>query len=122
MIAFDFGERLRQLREQHNLAQEEMGRRVGRSKPVISNYENNLKVPSLDVLTSIAALYNVSLDYLVGIDKKDMVSVEGLSNSQKEIVHMLLWEFHSKEAAAAGFTQRQQDIINMLLKEFSKKK
>ena len=122
MIAFDFGERLRQLREQHNLSQEEMGRRVGRSKPVISNYENNLKVPSLDVLTSIAALYNVSLDYLVGIDKKDMVSVEGLSNSQKEIIHILLWEFHSKEAAAAGFTQRQQDIVNMLLKEFSKKK
>ena len=67
---FDFGKRLRELREQHHLSQEAMGKIIGRSKPVISSYENNLKLPTLDVLMSIAALYNVSLDYLVGFEKK----------------------------------------------------
>lgn len=122
MIAFDFGERLRQLREQHNLSQEEMGRRVGRSKPVISNYENNLKKPTLDVLIDIAALYNVSLDYLIGFEKKEMISIEGLSNTQKEIVHHLLCEFKDKNQQAIGLNEHQQSILCLLIKEFSKKK
>ena len=91
---FDFGKRLRELREQHHLSQEAMGKIIGRSKPVISSYENNLKLPTLDVLMSIAALYNVSLDYLVGFEKKEMVSVEGLTESQKGIIHSLVFEFH----------------------------
>lgn len=121
MDAFDFGQRLRDLRELHNLSQEEMGRRVGRSKPVISNYENNLKKPSLDVLMDIAALYNVSLDYLVGFEKKDMVSVENLTSTQREIINTILLEFHETENRVIGLNERQQYIFNLLFKEFSKK-
>ena len=91
---FDFGQRLRELREQRHLSQEAMGKIIGRSKPVVSSYENNLKLPSLDVLINIAALYNVSLDYLVGFEKKEMVSVDGLTESQKGIVDTILFEFH----------------------------
>lgn len=119
---FDFGQRLRELREQRHLSQEAMGRIIGRSKPVISSYENNLKLPALDVLINIALLYNVSLDYLIGFEKKEMVSVEGLTESQKGIIHTLLFEFYEPKQAAAGFSERQQAIINMLIREFSKKK
>ena len=38
---FDFGQRLRELREQRHLSQEAMGKIIGRSKPVVSSYENN---------------------------------------------------------------------------------
>lgn len=119
---FDFGQRLKELREQRHLSQAAMGAKIGRSKSVISCYENNLKVPTLDVLTSIAALYNVSLDYLVGFEKKEMISIEGLSDSQKEIINTLLWEFSDAKTAAAGFSERQQAIMTSLMKEFSKKK
>ena len=49
---FDFGNHLRMLREKHGISQEELGRRVGRAGSVISNYENNIKIPTLDVLTT----------------------------------------------------------------------
>ena len=117
---FDFGQRLRELREQRHLSQEAMGKIIGRSKPVVSSYENNLKLPSLDVLINIAALYNVSLDYLV--EKKEMVSVDGLTESQKGIVDTILFEFHDTKQAAVGFSERQQAIMSALMKEFSKKK
>ena len=61
---FDFGNHLRMLREKHGISQEELGRRVGRAGSVISNYENNIKIPTLDVLTTMARIYDVSLDYL----------------------------------------------------------
>lgn len=119
---FDFGLRLRELREQHKLSQEDLGRKINRSKSVVSSYENNLKIPSVDILTSLAVLYNVSLDFLVGIDKNQMVSIEGLSGEQKNVIRTLLLEFKDKTSGTDGLTPRQQDILNVLMKEFSKRK
>ncbi len=119
---FDFGLRIRALREQHKLSQEQLGRRVGRSKSVISCYENNIKMPPLDVLTQMAVIFNVSLDYLVGIDKNEMVSVNGLSKQQKELLQTILFEFTDVQKKGDGLTTRQQEILNGLMKEFSKNK
>ena len=95
---FDFGNHLRMLRERYGISQEELGRRVGRAGSVISNYENNIKIPTLDVLTTMARIYNVSLDYLVGFDKKDQVilSAEGFGGSslygEKDFVNLKVFD------------------------------
>lgn len=119
---FDFGLRIRELRSKYKMSQEELGKRVHRSKSVISSYENNIKIPPLDILTEIAVLFNVSLDYLVGIDKNEMVSVEGLSDEQKELVSTLIYELKDTRRSADGLSIRQQTILNSLMKEFSKKR
>ena len=80
---FDFGLRLQQLRMDHNLSLADLGKKINRCKSVICGYENNYKTPPLDVLVQLAVIFNVSLDYLVGIDKKEMVSVDGLNDGQK---------------------------------------
>lgn len=118
---FDFGLRIRQLREKANMSQETLGRRVGRSKSVISSYENNIKIPPLEILTQIAVVFNVSLDYLVGIDKAQMISVEKLTDSQKQLVNMIVLEF-SENIHTNGLSERQSNIISGLMKEFSIKK
>ena len=118
---FDFGLRLRELRELHNMTQDQLGRKINRSKSVISSYENNTKVPPVDILTELAVIYNVSLDYLVGIDKAEMISVTSLTDSQKELVALLVSDFGEKTRSGNGLSQRQQDIINRLMVEFSKR-
>lgn len=118
---FDFGLRLRELREKHKLSQEQLGRRVGRSKSVISSYENNLKIPPLSILTDFAVIFNVSLDYLVGIDKNEMVSIDGLTNQQKQVLQTIVFEFRDRSPKRAGLTERQQEILNILMQEFSNK-
>ncbi len=118
---FDFGLRIKELRQKRGMSQEELGRRINRSKSVICSYENNLKIPPLDVLTDLAAVFNVSLDYLVGIDKNQMVSVEGLSVEQRALVEMIVFELHDRSPRPGGLTERQQEILSGLMKEFSKK-
>jgi transcriptional regulator with XRE-family HTH domain len=118
---FDFGLRIRELREQHKMSQEQLGRKVERSKSVISSYENNIKVPPLDVLTQIAVVFNVSLDYLVGIDKNEMISIDGLTEQQKQVLQTIVFEFKDRTSKGAGLTERQQEILNVLMKEFSKR-
>ncbi len=47
----DLGVRLQQLRMDRNMSQSELGKALNRSKSVISAYENDLRIPPLEVLT-----------------------------------------------------------------------
>lgn len=117
---FDFGNHLRMLREKYGISQEELGRRGGRAGSVISNYENNLKVPTLDVLTTMAVIYNVSLDYLVGFDKKNQVQLNDMTDRQRELIHRLVKELkESTEPKNGGLSADQQEILNLLMQKFA---
>ena len=116
---FDFGLRIRELRESKNMSQETLGKRIGRSKPVISSYENNIKTPPLDVLIGMARVFNVSLDYLVGMKANKTVSVDGLTDKQINIIRSIIEDFQDKKQQPRGLTERQRTIINQLLNQFS---
>lgn len=92
-MMLNLGMRIRELREAHNMSQVALGKRVGRSKPVISSYENNLKIPPLDVLIKMANVFHISLDFLVGIEQKETVSLDGLTPSQIDVVKRVVGEF-----------------------------
>lgn len=96
-MIFDFGYRLRELRVQKKLTQAQVAKRLSLSKATISGYENNIKTPSLDVLVKLANLYGVSSDYILGLQSHQMLSVDGLTERQQEIVNSLLCEFRSKK-------------------------
>ena len=118
---FDFGMRIQQLRMDRNMSQEALGKKLGRSKSVVCGYENNLRVPPLDILVQIAVIFNVSLDYLVGIDKNEMVSIDGLYDGQKKTIHDLIAEFKKPAISTPSLTDSQQSILNQVLVEFNRK-
>ena len=91
---FDFGLRIRELRESRHMSQESLGRRIGRSKPVISNYENNIKYPPLEVLISIANVFNVK--YNNGDVDTRAIITNDLLNSHDDAEYIALYE-HFKD-------------------------
>lgn len=64
------GERIKYLREELNLTQEDLGKILNVSKPTISRYEANLNEPNSDTLIKISKYFNVSIDYLFGVNHK----------------------------------------------------
>ena len=66
-----FGERLKQAREAAGMSQAEVARALGLSQPAYSYIENGEKNPSLPVAKRLAVVLRTSLDYLVGIEKKN---------------------------------------------------
>ncbi|MBN3405755.1 XRE family transcriptional regulator [Clostridium botulinum] len=60
-----FGDRLRELREEKQLTQEEFGKLLNVSRQAISSYEKGENEPTIDALVKIANIFNVSLDYLL---------------------------------------------------------
>lgn len=76
----DFGEKLKQLRVQTGLTQQQLANQIGVTKSVISYYELQERYPSPEILIKIAAIFHVSTDYLLGLESKHMVDVTGLSD------------------------------------------
>lgn len=63
-------ERLRDLREDKDLTQQELADILGCSQTTYSRYETgDLNVP-IDILKKLAKFYKVSIDYIVGITNK----------------------------------------------------
>lgn len=83
----DFGNTLKTLRLRKNMTQAQLAQKLGLTKSVISAYETGLRLPSYDILIHIARIYNVSTDYLLGIEQKQEIDLSGLS--QEEIDALL---------------------------------
>lgn len=90
---FDFGARLRQLRIDRNLSQTQAAKLLKLHKSSIYGYENNLRNPSIFVLSQLAGFYGVTTDYLLGHDNKRYICVDKLTDRQFEIIQILLMEF-----------------------------
>lgn len=97
-MVYDFGYRLRELRKEKKLTQDQVARRLNLSKTTISGYENNVKTPSLDVLVQLSVFYNVTADYLLGLENRKMLYIDGLTDRQQEILSLLLTEFRARKA------------------------
>ncbi len=95
-MVYDFGYRLRELRKSKKLTQAQAANYLNLSKTTISGYENNVKTPSLEVLTKLAVLYGVSADYILGLESRRMIPIDSLTVSQEEIIRKLIGEFMSE--------------------------
>lgn len=61
-----FCERLRELRKINNLSQLELGKLLNMSKMAISHWEKGNSEPSIEQLKTMAMIFDVSVDYLIG--------------------------------------------------------
>ena len=90
---YDFGERLKQLRQQKKLSQRAAAKKLNIDNSTLSGYERNIISPSIDMLRSLAMIYNTTADYILGLDHKQVICVESLSDRQLDVINTLLLEF-----------------------------
>ena len=76
-----FGKRLKMLREEAKMSRSALALHLNTSLSAICQYETGNRTPSDDIKISIAKLFDVSLDYLMGLSpvKNDLLSKEYFS-------------------------------------------
>lgn len=82
------GERLRELRNLKDYRQEEVARMLGVERHALSQYETGARIPPSDIVAKLASIYEVSTDYLLGVDiteKEKSVSIDVTGLSHREI-------------------------------------
>ncbi len=86
----DFGNKLKSLRLRDNMTQAVFGERLGVTKSVVSAYGVGTRMPSYDVLVSIARTFKVSTDYLLGLERSNDIDVSGLTFEEVEAIKALI--------------------------------
>jgi len=66
VVVILFKDRLKSLREDNDLTQEELAGHLHINRSTLSNYENIGREPNFTLLIKIANHFNVSTDYLLG--------------------------------------------------------
>lgn len=64
-----FGNILKKLRQDKNLTQEELAKKINSSRSNIANYENDKNMPSVEVLDKLSEIFHCSTDFLLGKSK-----------------------------------------------------
>lgn len=87
------GDRLRDLREARNLKQTDVANALKISNKILSSYERNISLPTLDNLKNICKYYNVSADQLLDIEldktivpSEETNSLVSITSEQKRIL------------------------------------
>lgn len=101
------GKRLYQLRKEYNMTQQELADRLNLSKYAISSYENTNTSPKDELKVEIARIFNVSLDYLLGLidtplpysrdENEVLVYPPNFSDKNKEEAQSFVGYLHRKK-------------------------
>lgn len=94
----DFGSRLKELRIQEGLTQQQLASQMGITKSVVSFYELQERTPSPAVLIKLAGIFRVSTDYLLGLDKRETIDVSGLSREDVAVMRILAERLRQKNS------------------------
>ena len=78
--------RLKDLREDHDLTQEEISKLLKITRPQYSLYETGKRDIPVDLLSILSRFYNTSIDYIVG-ETNDEKRYPETKNNKKEKSH-----------------------------------
>lgn len=119
--AYDFGLILQKLRKERGMTQEQLAAKIHKESSIISRYEKNLQSPTFETVRSFAAIFNVSMDYLSGMEKERAISAFGLTPDQSQIMRDLCELFRKQNnASQSSFSQEQYALIGKIVTEFKK--
>ena len=80
--------KLRELRKNNNLTQEEIGKILNMTQSTYQTYENNRALPNLENLIKLADYYNVSLDYICNHKTPYQQDLDYLDENDKTIIEL----------------------------------
>ena len=83
-------DRIKNLREQANFTQATLARKLGVTRSSVNAWEMGISLPSTHYIKELASIFNVSADYLLGLNNSSTISVAGLSDIDVEIIYRLL--------------------------------
>ncbi|CAM1365933.1 putative PBSX repressor [Tenacibaculum sediminilitoris] len=107
----DIANKITLLRKERGWSQTDLAKIIGSSREIISKYEKDSVMPSIEMAKKIADAFEVSLDYLVGVglnasfDKKmlqRLEEVENLPEDERErifhFIDLIIRDYKAKKA------------------------
>lgn len=117
-MEYYIGKTIKQLRIDRKWSQKDLAKRINKSISTISGYESDAYPVPLDVLVTIAQLYDVTLDELVVAEKSESLSLKGMTDQQIDLMKAIRKEFLFPTGRGKDLSEGQMKIIHDVIKVF----
>lgn len=107
-----FSYRLTVLLDENNMTQTQLAKKIGTSNVTICRYLTCERLPRLDVVTKIADVFNISLDYLLGLS--DDKTVQNSDENYDLDIAMSIGKLYSLDENS-HLSKSQIELIKKLL-------
>ncbi len=89
------GERIGYLRSREGLSQAGLAKALNATRAAVNAWEMGISNPNMQSLMDLAAYFHVTMDFLLGLDDRELISLASLNPREKEIVVNLVHYFES---------------------------
>lgn len=92
----EIGKRLLDARQKKDLSQQQVADRIGTTRNTISRYEQGVREPSCAVIVSLARIYGVSADYILGLGTK-RIDISDLNDHDAQMIMTFIHTLRGKD-------------------------
>ena len=92
----ELSENIKKLRHQKNLTQTQLAQRLGVALSTVASYENQDRMPSIPMLVKLSYEFNVTIEYLLGVNKNKTLDVSDLTDKQILALNSVIEQFRNK--------------------------
>lgn len=107
-----FGERLKKIRVDNNVSQNELAKYLEITPSSLSYYENGVRTPPITIINKLVNRFNVSANWLLGIENSENKKIKTYADMLEALVPILelenIWNMGINEATL----QEYLDCIN----------
>ena len=89
--------RIKELRERSGLTQTELAKKMGVTRSSVNGWEMGVSIPSIMKLVELAMFFHVTTDYLLGMENKNRLDVDTLTDEERSIVSSMLSYFDKQK-------------------------
>lgn len=83
---FSLADRIKMIRENAGMTQSQLAKSLHLTRSAVNGWEMGLSVPSTQYIVELAKMFNVSIDYLLGMEHGAVLDIDGLNNNEVSIL------------------------------------
>lgn len=90
-------DRIKQLREQAGYSQAQLAKRLDVTRSSVNAWEMGLSMPTTQYVVTLAKLFHVSADYLLGLTASSSIVLDGCTQEEIEMLYKLIRYFDDQK-------------------------
>ena len=90
-------DRIKQLREQAGYSQAQLAKRLDVTRSSVNAWEMGLSMPTTQYVVTLAKLFHVSADYLLGLTASSCIVLDGYTQEEIELLYKLIRYFDDQK-------------------------
>jgi transcriptional regulator with XRE-family HTH domain len=89
-MVLNIADKIKYLRDKYGMTQTYLAKRLGISRSAVNSWEMSMSLPSLSNVVEMTRIFNVSSDYLLGVNNQVTLDITDLTNEERETLMKLV--------------------------------